>query len=282
MGFTFAWPKRVLMVSPDYFRVDYAINPYMRDSEANLQSIDSARAKQQWQNLKQTFTDLGLSVEVLPGQPDFPDMVFCANTCLPFLDHFEKMHLVLSRIPNEQRRGEVDFMRAWAQENRIKNYTVTDFDFDGGGDAIWNFEKRELWGGYGFRSDRRAYDQIDKICPWKIQRVKLVDPRFYHLDTAFACLRADTVAYVPEAFDEPSRQLIESRFPNRLIIDVHEAQNHFAANCVSVDGRHVVLQKGFTRFVDQLRQSGFIPVETDVSEFLKSGGATFCMKQILF
>src|SRR4051812_33039583 len=98
VGFTYAWPKRVLMVTPDHFRVDYAINAYMLDSNGKLQNIDQARARQQWENLKNTFISLGLSVEVLPGQPGFPDMVFCANQTLPFPDKTDKMQLIFSRM----------------------------------------------------------------------------------------------------------------------------------------------------------------------------------------
>jgi N-dimethylarginine dimethylaminohydrolase len=270
------------MVTPDHFRVDYAINAYMMDSSGNLQNIDSARAVRQWTDLKNVFGSLGLSVEVLSGEVDFPDMVFCANQTLPFLDRQERPHILLSRMHAEQRKGEVRFFRQWAENASLKTFSITDFDFEGAGDAIWNYEKRELVGGYGFRTDVKVYDQLEEIIGVKVHRLKLINPHFYHLDTCLAILGREGVAYVREAFDSTGLELLAKLFPKRIEINVEEARRHFAGNCLCVDGKHVILQKGSPRFVKDLRTAGFTPVEVDVSEFAKSGGSVFCMKQILF
>ena len=45
------WPRSILMVSPKGFRVDYAINPYMLDSQGHLQRIDEEKAHVQWRRV---------------------------------------------------------------------------------------------------------------------------------------------------------------------------------------------------------------------------------------
>jgi N-dimethylarginine dimethylaminohydrolase len=276
-----AWPKNILMVSPNHFRIDYAINPYMTGTDGKLNCVDTATANQQWHALKETFERVGLHVTVLPGQPDFPDMVFCANQTLPFADGSGQKHLVISRMRSNQREGETAFFSQWAAENGWHTHQVTDYSFEGCGDAIWNYERGELWGGYGFRSGPEVYDWLADKVQAPIFKLQLQDEHFYHLDTCFLILGADKVAYVPEAFHEDSRRLIESKFQLRIAISKDEAKNNFAGNAFCIDGRHVVLQSGSTRFCDQLRKNGFVPVEVETREFMKSGGSVFCLKQVL-
>ena len=47
-----SFPHKVLMVDPQYFDVAYAINVHMQDENGNLNKIDKALAKKQWQQLK--------------------------------------------------------------------------------------------------------------------------------------------------------------------------------------------------------------------------------------
>ncbi|MGE0527611.1 MAG: dimethylarginine dimethylaminohydrolase family protein, partial [Bdellovibrionales bacterium] len=261
--------------------VDYAINPYMRDARGHLQTVDSEKAFKQWDELKGVFERLGISVEVMEGDPDFPDMVFCANQTLPYLDPQGRLQVILSRMHSEPRKGEIRHFRAWAEARGITATEMTDFDFEGAGDAIWNYGTREIFGGFGFRTQAAAYDQIQKRCGVNLYRLRLVSEHFYHLDTCFAVLSADTAAYVHEAFDDEAVQILHSKFKKLIRIHEDEARMHFAANCVSVDERHIVLQKGAPRFVQNLRTEGFIPVEVETGEFMKSGGSVFCMKQQL-
>jgi len=274
------WPKKVLLVKPVGFRVEYAINPYMLDENGNLQQVDSGRAGEQWKKVTETFARLGLSVATFDGLEQFPDMVFCANQTLPILDAAGTQHFVLSRMKSNQRKGEVPYFKRWAEENGYQTFPMTDFDFEGGGDAIWNYETGELFGGYGFRSDVRAYDVLEKEFGVRVHRLELVREEFYHMDTCLAVIDAGVVAVVASAFASESLRLIRSKFKTVIEIDPDEARQHFAGNCVSVDGKHVMLQKGAAKLAADLRRLGFEPVEADVSEFIKAGGGPFCIKQL--
>ena len=69
--------------------------------------------------------------------------------------------------------------------------------------------------------------------------VRLVDPRFYHLDTALCVLGGGAAAYYPAAFDEAGQQALAAHFTE--LIEAKDADAEvLGLNAVS-DGHHVVL-----------------------------------------
>ena len=70
-----SWGRRYVMVRPDHFRIDYAINPYMDLAD----QPDPRRARAQWVDLVSTIERLGGTVEIVPQRPDAPDMVYAMN-----------------------------------------------------------------------------------------------------------------------------------------------------------------------------------------------------------
>ena len=110
--------------------------------------------------------------------------------------------------------------------------------------------------------------------------LELVDPRFYHLDTAIAVLDdgngsapAD-IAYFPGAFSPHSRRTLRDLFPGAIIVTERDACV-LGLNAVS-DGRHVILPSAATGFAGQLTERGYTPIPVDLREFLKSGGSVKC------
>jgi N-dimethylarginine dimethylaminohydrolase len=261
--------------------VAYAINPHMLDNTGNLNQVDEKLAFKQWDTLKSKFEMLGLTTHIIEGDPAFPDMVFCANQTFEFIDKNNKKSLILSRMHSDFRKGEVKYFRDWALTNKYTLYEITDYDFEGCGDLIWNYDSQELYGGYGFRTQKSVYDQIEKITSKKIHLLELISEDFYHLDTCFVVLNKNTAGIVEEAFSPESVTLIRSQFSNVIIINKKEAMENFAGNALCVNGKDVVLHKGAKQFCYDLKALGFQTHEVDVSEFLKSGGAVFCMKQML-
>jgi len=78
-----AAPDHILMADPAEFDVLYAINAHMQDADGNLLAVDREEARRQWWCLREALEGLGLEVDVLPPLEGFPDLVFCANQCLP-------------------------------------------------------------------------------------------------------------------------------------------------------------------------------------------------------
>src|SRR6185437_16666791 len=100
--------------------------------------------------------------------------------------------------------------------------------------------------GYGFRTDRRAHDEIAAAVEMPLVSLELVDPRFYHLDTALAVLDDTTIAYYPPAFSDDARARLQQLFPDA--IEVATADAYVLGLNVVSDGGHVVLPANATAF----------------------------------
>ena len=271
-------PNRVLLTTPEYFRVAYVINPHM---EGNVGSVDADEARREWERLRDAYREAGIDVTTLEGAPDLPDMVFCANQSLPYQTPGGERGVVISRMHALQRKPEVDHYAAFFAE---QGYEVQHLDpdlpgdFEGMGDAIWHPGRYLLWGGHGYRTDLEVYERFSSALGFPVCALRLTDPDFYHLDTCFCPLDEQTALIYPDAFDEDGLGLIRAFFPRVIEAPEDEARGLFACNAHSPDGEHVFIQRGCTETVAQLRDAGYTPVEVETGEFLKSGGSVFCMK----
>ncbi|MGE0632597.1 MAG: dimethylarginine dimethylaminohydrolase family protein [Pseudobdellovibrionaceae bacterium] len=276
--------KRVLMVSPEYFDIEYAINPFMLDKEGNLNKVDRPLADWQWNNLKKTFETLGLTVEVLTGIKGFPDMVFCANQCFPFLHPKTKNPTaVISHMRSSFRQGEVIYFENWLKENGYDVLRLEDKDlhFESNGDLVPHPGTNLFWGGYGQRTEKGVYEELHQRFGLEIATLELVHPQFYHLDTCFASLSQETVALVKESLSTESLRKIESLVRNVIFIPIEEASRTFAGNAFCPDSKNIVVEKGAADFTKQAEILGFKVHEVETSEFRKSGGSVFCLKLAL-
>jgi N-dimethylarginine dimethylaminohydrolase len=277
--------RRVLMVSPEYFRVEYAINPYMKSAGGELKQVDVARAMEEWQRLREAYIRLGVPVIVLPGEKNLPDMVFAANQGFPFRDPKSgRTSCLMSRMRSEFRRGEVPFFKRWFEAN---GYETLELEtpgvfFEGNGDAHLHPGLPLVWGGVGPRTTLEAQEEIARRFDLAVVPLELRSPDFYHLDTCFTLLNAETVAYLPDAFSPSSRKLVEAGFRNVIPLGYDECHRYFSGNCHCPNGRDVLIQEGNRRFNALLERAGFTVHELDTSEFMKSGGSVFCMKMMIF
>jgi N-dimethylarginine dimethylaminohydrolase len=276
-------PDRVLLADPEHFEVAYAINPHMRDTAGELRRVDSARAREQWQALREACEDLGLAVDVVPPLEGHPDLVFCANQVLPVpaeATPHGRGAIVPSHMKSSERRGEVPHVveHLRAAGHRIEPLHTTREPLEGMGDGIWHPGRRLLWAGVGSRSSEAAWREIAARYRLPVVGLELVDPDFYHLDTCFAALSASTCLWLPQALSHASRKRVEALFEHCLEADEVEGRERLACNAWSPDGERVLLQRGASRTLRRLRAAGFECVELDTDEFLKSGGSVFCMK----
>jgi N-dimethylarginine dimethylaminohydrolase len=277
--------RRVLMVSPDHFRIAYAINPYMKTAAGELQQIDPIAAKAQWDALRGAYRQLGFTVEMLPGHPELPDMVFAANQSFVGWNPETKRPLaVMGRLQSEYRRPEVPLFQQWFESKGYEIHTVgkETSTFEGNGDALLDPSRDFVWGASGPRTTPDVYEDLSRRTGLPVARLTLRAPEFYHLDTCFSILSADTVAIQPMAFDQQNLRMIHEAFDNVIEIDFDENVRYFAANCHSPDGKHVLLNKGPKRFTREIERKGFTPVELDTTEFIKSGGSVFCLKMMVY
>lgn len=276
-------PSNMLMVTPDHFRIDYAINPYMKDASGQLKVVQHDLALAQWRGLKATFEKIGVRVSELAGCPDLPDMVFAANQSLVFWRNNEP-NVIMSRMQSPQRRAEVGHFEGWYRRHgyRVHHLESPDIFLEGNGDALLDPKHRLIWGGVGPRTNQTAYQEMAMRFDLPVILLPLKCSDFYHLDTCFSILGPDAVAIQRRAFDEDSLKIIAQRFSTVIEIEYEENIKFFAGNCHVPKANDVVLQQGSVKFLADLKRSGFRPHEVDTSEFMKSGGSVFCMKMMVF
>jgi len=262
-------PIRILMCAPDHYDVDYVINPWM---EGNIHKSSQDKAVEQWSKLNFVLNDIA-KVDLVQGQPGVPDMVFTANAGLVLGDN-----VVLSRFFHPERQGEEPHFQKWFEDNGFNVFELPkDLPFEGAGDALLDREGRWLWAGYGFRSELDSHPYIAKWLDIEVLSLRLIDDRFYHLDTCFCPLSGGYLLYYPSAFDSYSNHIIEGRVPAQKRIAISEADAiNFACNTVNV-GNKVVMNKASKELQQRLNEAGFEVIETPLTEFLKAGGAAKCL-----
>jgi N-dimethylarginine dimethylaminohydrolase len=272
--------RAVLLCRPDGYRIAYAINPHMRDAEGALKRVDPERARRQWDALEATYRELGLEVSIIPGSPDFPDMVFAANQSFPFDLPDGRKAVLLSNMHAPERRGEVALFEAWfrSRGREIRRLSREDAGaFEGCGDLLWHPSKRLVFGGWGFRTTERALDGIARACDFPVVPLRLVDPRFYHLDTCLAPLDAQTALAFRPAFDPRSWDLLAACFARIVEPPEREATGSLACNVHCAGGNVVVIESSCAETARMLEEKGFTVRRLDTSEFLKAGGSVYCM-----
>ena len=261
--------RALLMCAPDYFGVDYIINPWM---ENQIGQAALPRAQAQWENLRGNLAAHSDIAFVAPT-PGLPDMVFTANAGLAIGDT-----AVVSRFHAKERRPEERLFCEWFE---AQGYAIAPWPenvpFEGAGDALLDHARSIVWCGYGWRSGEAAPKQLQKIFGLRAVALKLVDPRFYHLDTCFCPLSGGWLMYYPAAFDIASLEAIRAIAPVEKRIEVGEKDAlAFACNAVEVAGR-VFLNACSDDLRSRLIDAGFTPVVTPLSEFMKAGGAAKCL-----
>ncbi|WP_138497490.1 TIGR00300 family protein [Nostoc sp. PA-18-2419] len=260
---------RFLMCPPDHYDVDYVINPWM---EGNIHKSSRDRAVKQWQGLHHLLKEHAI-VDLVPAEKGWPDLVFTANAGLVL-----GKNVVLSRFLHKERQGEEPFFKQWFEANGyIVNELPKDLPFEGAGDALLDREGRWLWAGYGFRSELDSHPYLAKWLDIEVLSLRLIDERFYHLDTCFCPLANGYLLYYPGAFDSYSNRLIQMRVAPEKQIAIAEADAvNFACNAVNVESI-VIMNKASDALKSCLADVGFQVIETPLTEFLKAGGAAKCL-----
>jgi N-dimethylarginine dimethylaminohydrolase len=256
---------RILMCPPDYYGIEYEINPWMNRSRGSTPE----RAHSQWRRLYETLVGLGVRVELMTPRQGLPDLVFTANAGLTFKDRFYS-----SRFRHEVRARETPYFDAWFAEHGFKvEHLPEGTFFEGAGDAL--FCGPTLFAGYRIRSDVQGHQHLGRVLHKQVLPLELVNPSFYHLDTCFCPLAPGEAIYYPEAFDAYGRKVIETHVPQGIVAVETEA-HRFGCNAVVV-GKMVVLNAGCEKLAAGLRAWGYEPIAVELDEFIKAGGSAKCL-----
>ncbi len=251
------------MCRPTYFAVDYAINPWMDPTAP----VDVDRAITQWTALADTYRAMGHTVDLIDPIPGLPDMVFAANGAT-VIDG--KVLGAQFRYPERAEEGPA-YLR-WFAERGFETQEAKSVN-EGEGDIL--LTERYVLAGTGFRTDLAGHAQAQELFGRPVVTLQLVDPRFYHLDTALTVLGGPAgIAYLPDAFSPGSQKVLRQLFPDAILANGDDAAV-LGLNAVS-DGHRVVMPRQAVGLMIQLHERGYQPVGVDLSELRKAGGGPKC------
>lgn len=275
----------VLVCSPAFFCVYDEYNPWMQESRKKAggkDPVDHGKAVEQWTALVITLGGLGIDCLGIPPVSSFPDMVFTANFGLV---HPRERKILLSSFFVRQRRGEIRYAEYYARKEfgyETKKIRDKRAYFEGGGDAL--FHGDELFIGWGFRTNKigARYAKEFARAP-KTYLLRLIDQRFYHLDTCLCSING-RVFYYPGAFAEESRRTLNKHFYT-IQVSEEDALNFFCNGIpVYKNGRLITLivnAEPTTALKEILIELEISWTQVCVSEFMKSGGGPGCLKMFL-
>jgi N-dimethylarginine dimethylaminohydrolase len=260
--------RTVLMCRPDYFTVSYRINPWMHPEAPT----DTSLAVRQWETLYQTYLDLGFDVHLIDPVEGLPDMVYAANGGF-IIDNIAYGASFTYAERQPEGPAYMDWFRSNGFDVRVpENVNEGEGDFLLVGDVIL--------AGTGFRTATNSHEELARIYGREVVTLELVNPSFYHLDTAIAVLDPQpgfenpNIAYLPSAFGEASLAILRERFPDALLVNEEDAAV-LGLNSFS-DGYNIVIASRATDFGRQLRERGYNPIGVDLSELLLGGGGVKC------
>ena len=253
----------------------------------NLDAVDRDKAIVQWRQLVNLLRQCGAEVRELDcSDPRIPDVTFIANA-----GSFIRLHptypysFITSKFRYDERTPEEAFFvdqMEWAGANVFPPKEI----FEGDGDLLRIGSMIIV--GNGFRTSTEFIERLERSKIPALQ-IKLVDPRFYHLDTCFFWHRApwtdfssppnDICWYYPKAFSMPSLRALRQHLHENDIVayEVSESEaKTFCCNAVGVN-THIVGDTFSKKLKKYITERGFEVHETSLSEFKKAGGSAKCL-----
>jgi len=250
------------MCRPEHFTVSYRINPWMHPEDPT----DTSLAVRQWEGLYRTYLDLGFDVQLIDPVPGLPDMVYAANGGL-VIDGIA--YGASFTYPERQPEGPA-YMH-WFREN---GFDVREPRHVNEGEGDFLLVGETILAGTGFRSTSSSHAELAETFGREVLSLELVNPSFYHLDTALAVLDDSTIAYLPSAFTEEGLGELRARYPDAILATEEDAAV-LGLNSFS-DGYNVVIAARARDFERQLAERGYNPIGVDLSELLLGGGGVKC------
>jgi N-dimethylarginine dimethylaminohydrolase len=257
-----ATERSILMCRPEYFTVNYRINPWMHPE----QPTDTSLAVSQWEVLYQTYLDLGFDIHLIDPIDGLPDMVYAANGGF-VIDG--KAYGASFTHPQRQAEGP-----AYMDWFRANGFDVHEPKFVNEGEGDFLLVGDVILGGTGFRSSTDSHRELAELSGREVVSLELSNPSFYHVDTAIAKLDDTNIAYLESAFSEASLAELRRRYPDAIIATEEDAAV-LGLNSYS-DGYNVVISSRAKNFERQLRERGYNPIGVDLSELLLGGGGVKC------
>lgn len=262
----------ILLCPPDHFSIDYEINPWMHTEN----KVNPKLAMDQFSALKSIYDKLEIPTKSIDQVKGLPDMVYTANFGFAVNKTFIPAQFKFAERQPETQVAIDYFFDAGYAIKQLPEGVI----YEGEGDHLMTPDGRHFMG-YGKRTQKEAATHLSEILESKVTALELVDPYFYHLDTAF-CPLTDEIALVnPRSFTEDGMNTLEESFST--VIKTSEDDNKVMAPNLLRFGNDLVMAEGITDTLKTTLESHGFKVHTvNTSEFLKGGGSIKCLSMQVY
>lgn len=281
------YPFPVFFMCPPVY-VDTAVknNPTM--DEYASKPMDKEKFLAQWYNFYNVLAGNSMVYLITPWK-GLQDSVYV--NCGVYLPHItDRDIIILSNFTAEGRDTEEDVAGVlW----RTLGYELFDcpFKFEGYPELKWMTGAKAYLGGYGFRTDPKAYQWLEREFGCKIIPIRETDEVLYHLDCSAMPIGKENVLLCTEIMDEGTVKQIE-KVCN--VIPVTKADS-YAGICNSLQVGSEIFNASSLKYMKKTDKE-YIPTRTkdenleaicrrlgmeiifmDLSESEKSGAKLSCM-----
>ncbi len=259
--------KRILLCPPNFYDIEYEINPWMHIAE----KVDQAKVQAAYKKVKDLYISFGVEVHEIDPVKGLPDMVYSAN--------FGQVHgktFIAANFKYQQRRREAEFAAAYFQKKfGFKTAKLPDdIFFEGQGDLL--NDGIRFFFGWGKRSEQAAKPYLETLLNSEIIDFELINPYYYHLDTCFAPLSEDVVMINPKSFKPEGIEKVYASFKH--VIETNDQDNTFLACNLVRAGKNIVFAAGSSEALrEKLQSLGYVLHEVDTVEYIKGGGSVKCI-----
>jgi N-dimethylarginine dimethylaminohydrolase len=263
-------------------------NIWMQELTNDELKINKPKAYKQFMDLY-NFVAGGAVVNLLPSEGNFQDQVYVANLGL-YLPHIKnENHIILSNFTSDPRKGEELVGEKYFNQMGYKT-AISPFKWEGEADLKYLYDNKYI-GGYGIRSDIKAYEWMEEQYGMDILKVEMVDEYLYHLDCSIFALNNNQTLVCTELFE--GEELIEMEKYTELIdIDIDDAfcgltNSVRMGNMILCASNISELKKSHEYYAGEKHKietlekicgdAGMEPVIFNLSEYMKSGAMLSCM-----
>jgi N-dimethylarginine dimethylaminohydrolase len=263
-------------------------NIWMQELTNEELKINKPKAYKQFMDLY-NFVAGGAIVNLLPSEGNFQDQVYVANLGI-YLPHIKnENHIILSNFTSDPRKGEELVGEKYFNQMGYKT-AISPFKWEGEADLKYLYGNKYI-GGYGIRSDIKAYEWMEEKYGMDILKVEMVEEYLYHLDCSIFALNNNQTLVCTELFEE--EELIEmEKYTEIIDINVDDAFGGLTnsvrmGNMILCASNISELKKSHEYYEGEVHKiktlekicgdAGMEPVIFNLSEYMKSGAMLSCM-----
>ena len=279
-----------LMAAPLSFDTQVANNAWMEDQSAEQRVVRPRKAMRQFQVLYNFIASRSLvSLVAMPSNSALQDLVFTANMGI-VLNHLpDNNTVVISNFNSEPRYGEMDVGMHYFKGMGYRTY-IPRAKFEGEAE-LKHLHDNVYVGGYGIRSEKEAFEEMESQFDMKVIKVREMDPYLYHLDCSVFPLTDEKTIVCTEVFT--NEEVAEMEKHTEIIPVGRDVAVPGLCNSVRM-GNHILngsnlndLRPGSEEYAIEINknrrledicaENGFEVAFFNLSEYIKGGGALSCM-----